>query len=94
MKNKPYEIEQHQDGRVTLHIGGVEIRFGRMSALRTFANDLKNELVLRQVGMFRLQDTQDGCLQLIMNKQDITINIKNYEQAHKLADMLLEDLEL
>ena len=44
--------------------------------------------------MFRLQDTQDGGIQLIMNKQDITINIKNYEQAHKLADMLLEDLEL
>ena len=89
---KPYEIIENVDGTLTLRVADISKTFRTAKALNSFAQQLYTEAQNRWVGMFRLQDTDDGHVDLIFNKGGETIHIKNYEQAEKFAAMILADL--
>ena len=91
-KNKQYTIKRNSDNTLTLTVGGVSKTFRNTMSLAAFAQQLYTEAQNRWVGMFRLQDTADGHLDLIFNKGGETIHIKDYEQAEKFAAMILADL--
>lgn len=89
---KPYEIITNADNTLTLTVGGVSKTFRNRMSLAVFAQQLYTEAQNRWVGMFRMQDTADGHVDLIFNKGGETIHIKDYEQAEKFAEMILADL--
>lgn len=91
-KNKQYTIKRNSDNTLTLTVGGVSKTFRNTMSLAAFAQQLYTEAQNRWVGMFRLQDTADGHVDLIFNKGGETIRIKDYEQAEKFATMILADL--
>ena len=91
-KNKQYTIKRNSDNTLTLAVGGVSKTFRNTMSLAAFAQQLYTEAQNRWVGMFRLQDTDDGHVDLIFNKGGEIIHIKNYEQAEKFAAMILADL--
>lgn len=91
-KNKQYTIKRNSDNTLTLTVGGVSKTFRNTMSLAAFAQQLYTEAQNRWVGMFRLQDTADGHVDLIFNKGSEIIHIKNYEQAEKFASMILADL--
>ena len=92
MSKKSFEITRNADNTLTLTVGGVSKTFRNTMSLASFAQQLYTEAQNRRVGMFRLQDTADGHVDLIFNKGGETIHIKNYEQAEKFAAMILADL--
>ena len=93
MTNKePYTITEHTDKTVTLTIGTISKTFRNRKALQRFAEQLHEQATTRWVGMFRLQDTDKGGVDLIFNKGGEIIHINNYEQAEKFAAMILADL--
>ena len=92
MSKKSFEITRNADNTLTLTVGGVSKTFRNTMSLTSFAQQLYTEAQNRWVGMFRLQDTADGHLDLIFNKGGETIHIKDYEQAEKFASMILADL--
>ena len=92
MSKKSFEITRNADNTLTLTVGGVSKTFRNTMSLASFAQQLYTEAQNRWVGMFRLQDTADGHLDLIFNKGGETIHIKDYEQAEKFAAMILADL--
>ena len=89
---KPYEIIENVDNTLTLTVGGVSKTFRDTMSLAAFAQQLYTEAQNRWVGMFRLQDADDGHVDLIFNNGGEIIHIKNYEQAEKFAAMILADL--
>ena len=89
---KPYEIIENVDGTLTLRVADISKTFRNTMSLASFAQQLYTEAQNRWVGMFRLQDTTDGHVDLIFNKGGEIIHIKNYEQAEKFAAMILADL--
>ena len=92
MSKKSFEITRNADNTLTLTVGGVSKTFRNTMSLAAFAQQLYTEAQNRWVGMFRLQDTADGHVDLIFNKGSETIHIKDYEQAEKFAAMILADL--
>ena len=92
MSKKSFEITRNADNTLTLTVGGVSKTFRNTMSLTSFAQQLYTEAQNRWVGMFRLQDTADGHLDLIFNKGGETIHLKDYEQAEKFATMILADL--
>jgi hypothetical protein len=92
MSKKSFEITKNADNTLTLTVGGVSKTFRNTMSLASFAQQLYTEAQNRWVGMFRLQDTDDGHVDLIFNKGGEIIHIKNYEQAEKFAAMILADL--
>ena len=92
MSKKSFEITRNADNTLTLTVGGVSKTFRNTMSLAAFAQQLYTEAQNRWVGMFRLQDTADGHVDLIFNKGGETIHIKDYEQAEKFAAMILADL--
>ena len=94
MSKKPYEIIANVDGTLTLHVGGVNKKFHDVKALESFAMHLCEQVQDRWVGVFRLQDTADGRLDLIFNDNGDTIHIKNYQQAEKFAYMIMDDIDI
>ena len=91
-KDKQYTIKRNSDNTLMLNVGGVSKTFRNTMSLAAFAQQLYTEAQNRWVGMFRLQDTADGHVDLIFNKGGETIHIKNYEQVEKFAAMILADL--
>ena len=89
---KPYEIIENVDGTLTLRVADISKTFRTAKALNSFAMQLYEQVQARMTGIFRLQDAQDGRLNLIFNKGGEIIHIKNYEQAKKFAAMILADL--
>lgn len=79
------------DGITSLTIAGTTELFKTREAALHFALELSEQLSDRRVGKFRLQDTDGGKLQMIMNKSGNVINFKDYDQAEKLAEMLIKD---
>ena len=92
MSKKSFEITRNADNTLTLTVGGASKTFRNTMSLAAFAQQLYTEAQNRWVGMFRLQDTADGHVDLIFNKGGETIHIKDYEQAEKFAAMILADL--
>lgn len=90
-KKKPYTIETASDGIVTLNIAGLTEKFRTKKALNGFAFELAKQISERRTGMFHLQDQEDGRLTLVMHKTGNMLHFKNYDQAMKLAEMLVED---
>ena len=91
-EKKQYTINTMSDGITSLTIAGVTELFKTRKAALHFALELGEQLSDRRVGKFRLQDTDEGKLQMIMNKSGNVINFKDYDQAEKLAEMLINDL--
>lgn len=94
MSKKSFEITRNADNTLTLTVGGVSKTFRNSISLASFAQQLYTEAQNRWVGMFRLQDTADGHVDLIFNKGGEIIHIKNYEQAEKFAAMILADIDI
>lgn len=94
MSKKSFEITRNADKTLTLTVGGVSKTFHDVKALHSFAMQLCEQVQDRWVGMFRLQDTDDGHVDLIFNKGGEIIHIKNYEQAEKFAAMILADIDI
>lgn len=92
MSKKSFEITRNADNTLTLTVGGVSKTFRNTMSLASFAQQLYTEAQNRWVGMFRLQDADDGHVDLIFNNGGEIIHIKNYEQAEKFAAMILADL--
>lgn len=92
MSKKSFEITRNADNTLTLTVGGVSKTFRNTMSLASFAQQLYTEAQNRWVGMFRLQDTADGHVDLIFNKGGETIHVKDYEQTEKFAAMILADL--
>ena len=92
MSKKSFEITRNADNTLTLNVGGVSKTFRNTMSLAAFAQQLYTEAQNRWVGMFRLQDTDDGHVDLIFNKGGEIIHIKDYEQAEKFATMILAEL--
>ena len=93
-EKKPYTISKADDGTVSITMAGLTEQFKGRDVAVSFANDLAYQVSMRRTGVFHLQDTPDGKLQLIMHKTGNIITFKNYDQASKLADMILKDLLL
>lgn len=88
---KPYTLSTHSDGITSLTIAGLTEIFKSRKVLNSFALQLAEQLSDRRTGMFRLQDEPDGKVSLIMHKTGNIIHFKDYEQAAKLVDILIED---
>ena len=80
------------DGITSLTFAGLTELFKNRKTALSFAAHLAEQLDDRRTGMFHLQDTEDGRLQLIMHKSGNIINFKDYDQAEKFAEMLIIDL--
>ena len=93
-KDKQYTIKRNSDNTLMLTVGDVSKTFRNTMSLASFAQQLYTEAQNRWVGMFRLQDTADGHVDLIFNKGGEIIHIKNYEQAEKFAAMILADIDI
>jgi len=89
---KPYTINTMSDGITSLTFAGLTEMFKNRKTALSFALDLDAQVSDRRTGMFHLQDTEDGKLQLIMHKSGNIINFKDYDQATKFAEMLVQDL--
>ena len=91
-EKKPYTINTMSDGITSLTFAGLTEMFKNRKTALSFALQLDEQVSDRRTGMFHLQDTEDGRLQLIMHKSGNIINFKDYDQASKLADMLAMEL--
>ena len=89
---KPYTISTSPDGTTSLTMAGMTEIFKTRKSVLSFAINLGEQVNERQTGMFHLQDTPDGKLQMIMNKTGNIITIKDWTQAAKFADMLAAEL--
>ena len=94
MANKePYTITEHTDKTVTLTIGTISKTFRNRKALQRFAEQLHEQATTRWVGMFRLQDTDKGGVDLIFNKGGEVLHAKDYGDMTKLAMGIITKLE-
>ena len=91
-EKKPYTIDTLSDGITSLTFAGLTELFKNRKTALSFAFQLGEQVSDRRTGMFHLQDTEDGRLQLIMHKSGNVINFKDYDQAAKFAEMLIHDL--
>ena len=91
-EKKPYTISTTQDGLTSITMAGLTELFKTRDVAVSFANDLAYQVSMRRTGVFHLQDTPDGKLQMIMHKTGNVITFKDYDQAAKFADKLLKDL--
>ena len=91
---KPYEIIENVDGTLTLRVADINKTFRTVKTLQSFAMQLYQHVLDRQTGMFRLQDAQDGRLNLIFNKGGEVLSIKNYQQAEQFASMIVQETDL
>jgi len=91
-EKKPYTIDTLSDGITSLTFAGMAELFKNRKTALSFAAQLAEQVSDRRTGMFHLQDTEDGRLQLIMHKSGNVINFKDYDQAAKFAEMLIHDL--
>jgi len=89
---KPYTINTMSDGLTSLTFAGLTELFKNRKSALSFAAQLAEQVSDRRTGMFHLQDTADGRLQLIMHKSGNVINFKDYDQATKFAEMLIDEL--
>lgn len=91
-ENKPYTINTMLDGITSLTFAGLTELFKNRKTALSFASQLAEQVSDRRIGMFHLQDAEDGRLKLIMHKSGNIINFKDYDQAAKFAEMLIHDL--
>ena len=91
-EKKPYTINTISDGLTSLTFAGLTELFKNRKTALSFAAQLAEQVSDRRTGMFHLQDTADGRLQLIMHKSGNVINFKDYDQATKFAEMLIQEL--
>lgn len=91
-EKKPYTINTLSDGITSLTFAGLTELFKNRKTALSLAVQLAEQVNDRRTGMFHLQDTEDGRLQLIMHKSGNVINFKDYDQAAKFAEMLIHDL--
>lgn len=91
-KKKPYIINMSADGTISLTIAGLTERFKNKETFVSFALQFCRQVSNRRTGIFHLQDSPEGKLQMVMHKTGNVITFKNYDQAAKLAEMLTEDL--
>jgi hypothetical protein len=91
-EKKPYTINTMSDGLTSLTFAGLTELFKNRKTVLSFAVQLAEQVSDRRTGMFHLQDTADGRLQLIMHKSGNVINFKDYDQATKFAEMLIDEL--
>ena len=91
-EKKPYTINTMSDGLTSLTFAGLTELFKNRKTVLSFAVQLAEQVSDRCTGMFHLQDTADGRLQLIMHKSGNVINFKDYDQATKFAEMLIDEL--
>lgn len=91
-EKKPYTINTMSDGLTSLTFAGLTELFKNRKTVLSFAAQLAEQVSDRRTGMFHLQDAADGRLQLIMHKSGNIINFKDYDQATKFAEMLIDEL--
>lgn len=91
-EKKPYTINTLSDGITSLTFAGLTELFKNRKTALSFAAQLAEQVSDRRTGMFHLQDTEDGRLQLIMHKSGNVINFKDYDQAAEFAEKLIHDL--
>ena len=91
-EKKPYTINTMSDGITSLTFAGLTELFKNRKTALSFAAQLAEQVRDRRTGMFHLQDTADGRLQLIMHKSGNVINFKDYDQSAKFAEMLIDEL--
>ena len=91
-KKKPYTISETSDGLTSITMAGLTELFKTRGTALSFAVALADRVSDRRTGIFHLQDTPDGKLQMIMHKTGNVITFKDYDQAAKLADMLVKEL--
>ena len=91
-EKKPYTINTMSDGLTSLTFAGLTELFKNRKTVLSFAVQLAEQVSDRRTGMFHLQDTADGRIQLIMHKSGNVINFKDYDQATKFAEMLIDEL--
>ena len=92
-KKEPYTISKSFNGTILLNVAGLTEVFKAKDTVESFALDLANAISERRNGMFHLQDTSDGKLQMIMQKTGNIITFKDYDQASMFADKLFIDLQ-
>ena len=91
-KKEPFIITEHDDGTVTLTIAGINKKFGNKKALFKFAENLHDQASSRWTGPFKLQDTDNGGVDIIFRNGD-TIHTKGLEVIVKLALCIAEKTE-
>lgn len=91
-KKQPYSIKVAPDGTATLIIGDVVKQFRNKKALEAFAQELYDQCSKRFVGMFRLQDTEDGHLSLIFNRGGNVIRMRDCLQGERFAESIINEL--
>lgn len=89
---KPYTITTSHDGTTSLTMAGMTETFKTRQTALSFALALVDRIDDRKIGIFHLQDTPDGKLQMIMHKTGNIITFKDWTQAAKFADMLASEL--
>ena len=89
---KPYTISTASDGITSITIAGLTELFKTRETALKFALSFADSLSDRRTGMFHLQDEPNGQVSLIMHKTGHIIHFKDYDQANKLADMLVMEL--
>ena len=92
LTKKPYTISTASDGITSITMAGLTELFKTRQTALSFALALADRVSDRRTGIFHLQDTPDGKLQMIMHKTGNVITFKDYDQAAKLADMLVKEL--
>lgn len=90
---EPYTITEHTDKTVTLTIGAISKTFRNRNALHRFAEQLHEQATTRWLGMFRLQDTEAGGVDLVFNKGGEVLHAKNYDDMTKLAMGIITKLD-
>ena len=91
-KKQPYTITEHADKTVTLTIAGISQRFADKNGIISFAEQLYEQTSCRYTGFFRLQDTENGGVDMIINRSGDIIHAKDSNDLLKLADKILEQM--
>ena len=90
---KPYTISTASDGITSITMAGLTELFKTRQTALSFALALADRVSDRRTGIFHLQDTPDGKLQMIMHKTGNVITFKDYDQASMFAEKLFMDLQ-
>ena len=92
-KKDPYTISKSSNGTISLNVAGLTEVFKTKNTIESFVLELANAISERRNGMFHLQDTADGKLQMIMHKTGNVITFKDYDRASMFAEKLFMDLQ-
>ncbi len=88
----PFTITRYESGMLELRVGDVRKNFANEKTLEQFALDLYSQASLRMTSTFRLQDCDEGRVDIIFNRGGDVIHARSLEQVERFAEGIIAEL--